>query len=165
MLVLPTATGDTKRQIQFMLDFNSTILHITPSYALHLSDVLFEMGIKPDTLNIKKAYLGAEPYSESTRNKIENIYKIDVYNSYGLSEMNGPGVAFECEHKNGMHIWEDHYIVEIIDTKTGEEQRDGEYGELVLTIISRQAMPIIRYKTKDITRILRDDCNCKRITR
>jgi phenylacetate-CoA ligase len=165
MLVVPTATGDTKRQIQFMKDFNTTVLHITPSYALHLSDVLNEMGISPNSLNLKKAYLGAEPYSESTKNKIEKLYNIDVYNSYGLSEMNGPGVAFECIYKDGMHIWEDHYIVEIIDPKTGEDVKEGEYGELVLTIISREAMPIIRYRTKDITRILPDRCKCGRTHR
>jgi len=166
LLVIPAGAGNTERQIQLMRDFKTTVVHITPSYALYLADVIDNMGMNPKgDLNLRIAYLGAEPYSEETRIKIENIFGIDVYNSYGLSEMNGPGVGFECKEKEGMHIWEDNFIVEIIDPSTGEVLEDGEEGELVLTSINREAMPILRYRTGDLTFIYPEKCRCGRTHR
>ena len=166
LLVIPAGAGNTERQIQLMHDFKTTVVHITPSYALYLADVIENMGMNPKgDLNLRIAYLGAEPYSEETRIKIENIFGIDVYNSYGLSEMNGPGVGFECKKKEGMHIWEDNFIVEIIDPSTGEVLEDGEEGELVLTSINREAMPILRYRTGDLTFIYPEKCRCGRTHR
>jgi len=166
LLVIPAGAGNTERQIQLMRDFKTTVVHITPSYALYLADVIENMGMDPKGgLNLRIAYLGAEPYSEETRIKIENIFGIDVYNSYGLSEMNGPGVGFECKEKEGMHIWEDNFIVEIIDPSTGEVLEDGEEGELVLTSINREAMPILRYRTGDLTFIYPEKCRCGRTHR
>lgn len=164
-MVIPMSTGNTLKQIQFLQDFQTTVIHITPSYALHLVEAIQENGVNPHDLFIKKAYLGAEPYSEATRNKIEEQYGLDAYNSYGMSEMNGPGVAFECVHKNGMHLWEDFYIPEIINPETGENLPDGEEGELVLTHINREAMPIFRYRTRDLTRIIPEQCPCGRTHR
>ncbi len=164
-MVIPMSTGNTLKQIQFLQDFQTTVIHITPSYALHLVEAIQENGVNPHDLFIKKAYLGAEPYSEATRNKIEEQYGLDAYNSYGMSEMNGPGVAFECVHKNGMHLWEDFYIPEIINPETGENLPDGEEGELVLTHINREAMPIFRYRTRDLTRIIPERCACGRTHR
>jgi phenylacetate-CoA ligase len=164
-LVIPSSSGNSLRQIDLMQDFFTTVIHITPSYALHLVEVISESGVNPHNLTVKKAYLGAEPYSESTKLKIEEQWGLDAYNSYGLSEMNGPGVAFECIHKNGMHLWEDYYIPEIINPQTGEPLPDGEEGELVLTHINREAMPIIRYRTRDLTRIIPEQCECGRTHR
>ena len=164
-MVIPSSTGNSLKQIELIQDFETTIIHITPSYALHLNDVILENGIDARDLTVKKAYLGAEPYSEETRNKIEDMYGIDAYNSYGLSEMNGPGVSFECIHKNGMHLWEDYYIMEIINPDTGQPLPDGDEGELVLTHINREAMPIIRYRTRDLTRIIPESCPCGRTHR
>jgi phenylacetate-CoA ligase len=164
-LVIPAAAGNSLKQIQLIQDFHTTIIHITPSYSLHLVEVVAQVGIDPHDLAIKKAYLGAEPYSEETRNKIEELWGLDAYNSYGLSEMNGPGVAFECVHKNGMHLWEDFYLMEIIDPDSGEQLPDGEAGELVLTHLNREAMPIVRYRTRDLTRIIPGPCPCGRTHR
>jgi phenylacetate-CoA ligase len=165
-LVVPAGPGNTDRQILLMKDFGTTAIHIIPSYALYLSTVLQERGIDPGKdLNLKRAYLGAEPYSEETRRKIEYIFGIDVYNCYGLTEMNGPGVAFECLQKNGMHVWEDHFLVEIINPETGEVLPEGEEGEMVLTSLKRQAMPLLRYRTRDITRIIPGECECGRTHR
>jgi len=166
MLVIPAGPGNTKRQIALMQDFKTTTLHITPSYALYLASVMQNEGLDPQKdFTLRRAYLGSEPYSEETRKKIENFFHIDVYNSYGLSEMNGPGVAFECGEKNGMHLWEDNFIMEVIDPDTGETKPDGEKGELVLTTLCREAMPILRYRTRDITRILPGKCRCGRTHR
>jgi len=166
LLTIPSGAGNSKRQIQLMRDFGTNILHIIPSYALRLVDVLGEMGLDPKTdLDLKIAYLGAEPYSEEVRRRVEDFYGIKVYNSYGLSEMNGPGVAFECPCQSGMHIWEDAYLVEIIDPETLEPVEDGTFGELVLTTLDREAMPILRYRTRDVTRILPGDCPCGRVHR
>lgn len=170
ILVIPAGPGNTERQIALMQDFGSTSLHLTPSYALYLAEVMESKGIQPQRdLSLRRAYMGAEPYSEETRAKLENMLGIDVYNSYGLSEMNGPGVAFECMEKNGLHIWEDNYIVEIVDPETGEQLPDGSEGELVLTTLCREGMPFLRYRTKDITRIIAEKCKCgrthRRITR
>jgi phenylacetate-CoA ligase len=165
-LIIPAGSGNSKRQIQLMQDFQTTVIHIIPSYALHLSTVFEELGIDPrkDT-NLKIAFLGAEPHSEKTRQKIEDFYGVDAFNSYGLSEMNGPGVSFECQYKSGMHIWEDNYIVEVIDPDTLEAVPEGEEGELVLTTLLREGMPILRYRTKDLTRILPGPCECGRTHR
>ncbi len=164
-MVIPSSTGNTLRQIQLMQDFNTTIIHITPSYALHLADEINKQGVDPRDLTVKKAYLGAEPYSEATRDKIEEQWGLDAYNSYGMSEMNGPGVAFECTEKAGMHLWEDFYIAEVINPDTLEVLPDGEAGELVLTHINREAMPIFRYRTRDLTRIIPAQCPCGRTHR
>ncbi|HPS57430.1 MAG TPA: phenylacetate--CoA ligase [Spirochaetota bacterium] len=159
-LVIPSAAGNSLRQIQLMQDFHPTIIHITPSYALHLVEVIKGQGIDPHSLGIKKAYFGAEPYSEATKDKLEQLWGVKAYNCYGLSEMNGPGVAFECAQQAGMHLAEDYYITEIIDPETGERLPDGTEGELVLTHINREAMPIIRYRTRDLTRIIPEPCGC-----
>ncbi len=166
VLVIPAGPGNTQRQIALMRDFRSTTLHITPSYALYLAGVMQNEGIDPRRdLSLRRAYLGSEPYSEETREKIEAFFGIDVYNSYGLSEMNGPGVAFECPYKNGMHIWEDNFIMEVIDPDTKEIVPEGEKGELVLTTLCREAMPILRYRTCDIVRIIPGKCPCGRTHR
>ena len=164
-MVIPSSTGNSLKQIQLMQDFQTTVIHITPSYSLHLVEVIKENGVNPPDLTVKKAYLGAEPYSEETRDKIEKLWGLEAYNSYGMSEMNGPGVAFECVHKNGMHLWEDFYIIEVINPETGQPLPDGEEGELVLTHINREAMPIIRYRTRDLTRIIPEECSCGRTHR
>lgn len=166
VLVIPAGPGNTKRQIALMQDFGTTTLHLTPSYALYLATVMHNEGLDPrrDFL-LRRAYMGSEPYSEETRKKIENFFGIDVYNSYGLSEMNGPGVAFECMEKNGMHLWEDNFIMEIIDPETGERMPEGEKGELVLTTLCREAMPILRYRTRDIAMIIPGRCKCGRTHR
>ena len=165
LTVIPMGGGNTKRQIQLMKDFGSTILHITPSYMLHIHSKLAECGVELNDLRLRKAYLGAEPYSENTRKKVEQLFKIDVYNSYGLSEMNGPGVGFECVHKCGMHIWEDNYLLEVIDPKTGESLGEDKEGEMVLTNLTRRATPLLRYRTRDIAAIYKGSCGCKRTHR
>jgi len=163
LLTIPASAGNTKRQIQLMQDFSTNILHIIPSYALRLMDVMAEMGLDPKKeLQLRIAYLGAEPHSEEVRRRVEDFFGISAFNSYGLSEMNGPGVAFECPFQTGMHIWEDTYLVEIVDPETLEPVPDGEYGEMVLTSLNREAMPIIRYRTKDLTRIIPGECACGR---
>ncbi|MCL1911155.1 MAG: phenylacetate--CoA ligase [Leptospirales bacterium] len=164
-MVIPASTGNTLKQIQLMQDFSTSAFHITPSYALHLADALREHGVEPAELSVRKAFLGAEPYSVGVKQKIEEQWNLDAYNSFGMSEMNGPGVAFECEYKSGMHLWEDYYIMEIIDPETLENLPDGEEGELVLTHINRRAMPIIRYRTRDLTRIIPEQCECGRTHR
>ena len=165
-LVIPAGAGNSKRQIQLMRDFETTVIHIIPSYALHLSTVFEEMAVDPrkDT-KLRIAFLGAEPHSEKMRRKIEDLYGFKGFNSYGLSEMNGPGVSFECTYQNGMHIWEDQFFVEIINPETLKRVPDGEEGELVLTTLMREGMPIIRYRTKDLTRILPGPCECGRTHR
>ncbi|MFZ4437849.1 MAG: phenylacetate--CoA ligase family protein [Syntrophales bacterium] len=165
-LVIPAGAGNSKRQIQLMRDFETTAIHIIPSYALHLATVFTEVGVDPrrDT-KLKLAFLGAEPHSEKMRQKIEEFYGFKSFNSYGLSEMNGPGMAFECPEQNGMHIWEDNYIIEIIDPVTQKLLPEGEEGELVATTLVRDGMPILRYRTKDLTRIIPGPCPCGRTHR
>ena len=165
-LIIPAGSGNSKRQIQLMQDFGTTTIHIIPSYALHLTSVFEEVGVDPrrDT-QLTRAFLGAEPHSEKTRKKIEEFYGVKAYNSYGLSEMDGPGVAFECPHQNGMHLWEDNFILEIIDPDTLEPVADGGEGEMVLTTLLREGMPILRYRTKDLTRIIPGPCECGRVHR
>lgn len=163
MLTVPAAAGNTKRQIKFITDFGTTALHAIPSYASRLYEVMQEMGIDPqrDT-KLRTLVIGAEPHSEEQRRKIERMLGAKAYNSFGMSEMCGPGVAFECPEQNGMHIWEDYYIVEIVDPVTLEPVPEGEVGELVLTTINREAMPLLRYRTRDLTRILPGECPCGR---
>ncbi len=165
-LIIPAGAGNSKRQIQLMRDFETTVVHVIPSYALHLSTVFADLKLDPrqDT-KVKIAFLGAEPHTEKMRKKIEEIYGYKAFNSYGLSEMNGPGVAFECPEQNGMHIWEDSFLVEIVDPKTLQPVADGEEGELVLTSLQREGMPLIRYRTKDLTRIIPGRCPCGRTHR
>ena len=163
LLVIPAGPGNSERQLMLMQDFGSTVIHTTPSYALYFADFLERKGIDPrKDLRLRTGLIGAEPYTEETRQKIEEALGITVFNSYGLSEMNGPGVAFECSERNGMHIWEDNYLVEVIDPDTGEPLPDGETGEMVLTSLAREAMPILRYRTRDITSIDRTPCACGR---
>lgn len=165
-LTIPASSGNSKRQIKLMQDFGTTAIHTTPSYALHLYTIFEEEGIDPrQDLKLKVAFLGAEPYTGETRKKIESLYGIRAFNSYGLSEMNGPGVAFECEEQNGMHLWEDSYLLEIIDPATGEVLEDGHEGELVLTTLQREGMPIIRYRTGDIATVYTGTCLCGRTHR
>lgn len=165
-LVIPAGAGNSKRQIQLMRDFATTAVHVIPSYALHLSTVFEELKLDPrkDT-SVKIAFLGAEPHTEKMRRKIEEIYGYKAFNSYGLSEMNGPGVAFECPYQDGMHIWEDSFLVEIVDPKTLQPVADGEEGELVMTSLQKKGMPLIRYRTKDLTRIIPGTCACGRTHR
>ena len=163
MLTVPAAAGNTKRQIKFITDFGTTALHAIPSYAGRLYEVMEEMGIDPrrDT-HLHTLIIGAEPHSEEQRRRIEQMLGVKAYNSFGMSEMCGPGVAFECTEQNGLHIWEDYYIVEIVDPVTLEPVPEGEVGELVLTTINREAMPLLRYRTRDLTRILPGACPCGR---
>ena len=163
MLTVPAAAGNTKRQIKFIKDFGTTALHAIPSYAGRLYEVMEEMGIDPrrDT-HLRTLIIGAEPHSDEQRRRIENMLGVKAYNSFGMSEMCGPGVAFECPEQNGLHIWEDYYIVEIVDPQTLEPVPEGEVGELVLTTINREAMPLLRYRTRDLTRILPGECACGR---
>ena len=165
MMVIPAGAGNTKRQIKLMKDFRTTVVHATPSYLLHIYSKLGDEGVRPSDLALRKAMVGAEPHSEEIRLKIQDLFGIDVYNSYGLSEMNGPGVAFECEHKCGMHVWEDAYILETIDPETLAALRDGEPGELVFTTLRRQATPLLRYRTRDLSMVYPDPCACGRTHR
>lgn len=165
MLVIPVSSGNTKRQFQLMKDFGTTVVHATPSYMLYLYSKMEEFGYTLSDFKLKKALVGAEPHSEEIRKKIEDLFCIDVYNSYGLSEMNGPSVAFECDQKAGMHLWEDSYYMEIVDEDTLKEVPDGETGELVLSILIRTATPILRYRTRDLTSIIPGTCSCGRISR
>ena len=163
MLTVPAAAGNTTRQIKFIKDFGTSVLHAIPSYASRIYEVMKEEGCDPrkDT-KLRVLCIGAEPHSEEQRKRIEDNLGVKAYNSYGISEMMGPGVAFECQEQNGLHIWEDYFIVEIIDPVTLEPLPDGELGELVLTTINREAMPLLRYRTRDLTRILPGDCPCGR---
>ncbi len=166
VLTIPAGSGNSKRQISLMKEFGTTVIHIIPSYALHLIKVFEEVGADPkkDT-KLRTALIGAEPHSEATRQRIEEMYGISAFNSYGLSEMNGPGVAFECPEKKGMHFWEDDFLVEVIDPKTGEILPDGQEGELVFTTLNREAMPLIRYRSKDLATIFPEPCRCGRTHR
>lgn len=165
MLVIPSGPGNTGRQFKMMKDHRTTVVHATPSFLLHLHTKMEEEGYSLSGLALRKAFAGAEPYSEDTRRRIEQLWNIDVYNSYGLSEMNGPGVAFECQYKDGMHLWEDGYIAEIVHPDTLEPVAEGETGELVLSILCREAMPILRYRTRDLTSFYTEPCPCGRTHR
>jgi phenylacetate-CoA ligase len=165
-LVIPAGPGTSERQLMLMQDFHTTAVHILPSYALYFAGFLEQKGINPrKDLTLRKAFVGAEPHTEETRRRIEQAYGCDVYNSYGLTEMNGPGVAFECAHKAGLHLWEDNFLLEIINPDTGEPLPEGQTGELVLTTLNREAMPILRYRTRDVTSIIPEPCKCGRTHR
>lgn len=166
MLTVPAAAGNTLRQIKFIKDFGTTVLHAIPSYASRIYEVMKEEGVDPrrDT-QLRVLCIGAEPHSEEQRRRIEENLGVKAYNSYGISEMMGPGVAFECPEQNGIHIWEDYFIVEIIDPVTLKPVPEGELGELVITTINREAMPLLRYRTRDLTRFLPGDCPCGRTHR
>lgn len=161
-LTLPMSSGNTERQIQFMQDLGSTILCCTPSYAAYIGETLHEMGLTPDDIKLKAGIFGAEPWTEEMRREIENSLGIKAYDIYGLTETSGPGVAFECSEQNGMHINEDNFIAEIIDPDTGEVLPDGEKGELVFTSITKEAFPLLRYRTRDICVLSRKKCSCGR---
>ena len=163
MLTVPAAAGNSLRQIKFMTDFGTTALHAVPSYVTRLYEVMQEQGVDPrkDT-KLKVLAIGAEPHSEEQRQRIEKMLGVKAYNSFGMSEMCGPGVGFECKEQNGLHFWEDYYIVEIVDPETLEPVPDGEIGELILTSINREAMPLLRYRTRDLTRVLGRGCPCGR---
>jgi len=166
VLTIPIGPGNSKRQIWFLKEFQVTTIHILPSYALRLYTFFEELGVDPKKdLKLKTAFIGSEPHSEEIRKKIELLYGLKAYNSYGLSEMNGPGVAFECQYQDGLHVWEDNFYIEIIDPDTGKVLPDGEEGELVITTLKRDAMPLIRYRTKDLTKIIPEKCKCGRTHR
>lgn len=160
--VIPISSGNTRRQIQIMVDFGTTVLACTPSYALYLAETMEEMGIDKSQLKLKSGVFGAEPWSENMRKEIESKLNIKAYDIYGLSEIIGPGVSFECEYQCGMHINEDHFLPEIINPETGEVLGEGEYGELVFTTITKEGLPLIRYRTRDITALHYDRCKCGR---
>ncbi|MDR1114950.1 MAG: phenylacetate--CoA ligase [Tannerella sp.] len=165
-LTVPAAAGNSKRQIKFIMDFGTTALHIIPSYATRLAEIFQDMNINPRTdTKLRVFCMGAEPHSEEQRLRIEKLLGVKAYNCFGMSEMNGPGVAFECTEQKGLHIWEDYVIAEIIDPLTLEPVPDGEIGELVLTTLQREAMPLIRYRTHDLTRFLPGHCPCGRTHR
>lgn len=163
MLTVPAAAGNSLRQIKFIKDFGTTAIHAIPSYLNRLYEVMQEQGVDPkkDT-KLRVFAIGAEPHSEEQRQRIEKMFGVKAYNSFGMSEMCGPGVGFECQEQNGLHFWEDYYIVEIVDPETLEPMPDGEIGELVLTSLRREAMPLIRYRTRDLTRVLGRSCPCGR---
>lgn len=161
-LTVPAAAGNSKRQIKFITDFGTTALHAIPSYAIRLAEVFQEEGIDPKSTNLTTLVIGAEPHTDEQRRKIEKLLGVKAYNSFGMTEMNGPGVAFECKEQNGMHFWEDCYLVEIINPETGKHVPDGQIGELVLTTLDREQMPLLRYRTRDLTRILPGKCSCGR---
>ena len=160
-LTLPLSSGNTDRQLQFMTDLGSTILCCTPSYAQYLAESIYERGIR-DQIRLKAGIFGAEAWTEDMRRDIENKLGIKAYDIYGLTETSGPGVAFECSEQTGMHINEDHFVAEIIDPDTGEVLPEGSKGELVFTALDKEAFPLLRYRTKDICILKREQCSCGR---
>ena len=165
-LVIPAGSGNSKRQIQLMRDFHTTVVHVIPSYALYLLEVFREMGLDPaKETDLRIAFIGAEPHTESLRRRLEESYGVKAYNSYGLTEMNGPGVAFECPNQEGMHVWEDSFLLEVIDPGTLQPVEEGEEGELVLTTLNREGMPLLRYRTRDLAFVYPAPCRCGRAHR
>jgi phenylacetate-CoA ligase len=165
-MTIPVGPGNSKRQIWFMREFKTTAIHILPSYALRLATHVEEMGLDPrKDFSLRIAFTGAEPHTEETRRRIQATWNIKAFNSYGLSEMCGPGVAFECPEQSGLHVWEDSFLMEIIDPDTGTLLPDGEYGELVFTSLNRTGTPLLRYRTRDLTRIVPGTCPCGRTHR
>ncbi|HEY8464700.1 MAG TPA: phenylacetate--CoA ligase [Bacillota bacterium] len=160
--VVPISGGNTKRQLQIMKDFQTTVLACTPSYSMHMAETMAEEGISPDELAVRVGFFGAEPWSNNMRKEMESQWKIKALDIYGLSEIMGPGVACECLEQDGLHIWEDHFLVEVIDPNTGEVLPDGEKGELVFTCITKEALPLIRYRTRDISILTHEPCACGR---
>ena len=161
-LTLPMSSGNTERQIQFMMDLSATIICCTPSYAAYIGETLKEQGYKPEDIPLKAGIFGAEPWTEEMRKNIEETLGIKAYDIYGLTETSGPGVAFECSEQTGMHINEDHFLAEIIDPDTGEVLPEGEKGELVFTALDKEAFPLLRYRTRDICVLSRKKCSCGR---
>ncbi len=161
-LTIPTSSGNTERQIMFIKDLNATILCCTPSYAAYLGESMKEMGMSPEDIPLKAGIFGAEAWSEEMRQDIQNTLGIKAYDIYGLTELSGPGVSFECSAQSGMHINEDHFIAEIIDPNTGEVLPEGTQGELVFTSITKEAFPLLRYRTRDICVLTREKCSCGR---
>lgn len=161
-LTIPTSSGNTERQIMFIKDLSATILCCTPSYAAYLGESMKEMGMGPDDIPLKAGIFGAEAWSEEMRQDIQNTLGIKAYDIYGLTELSGPGISFECSAQSGMHINEDHFIAEIIDPETGEVLPEGEQGELVFTAIDKKAFPMMRYRTRDICTLTREKCSCGR---
>ena len=162
-MAVPSGVGNTERQLEIMMDFGVTVLHCTPSYALYLAETAKARGVV-DKLKLRIGCFGAEPWSDESRKELEEALHIKAYDSYGLSEMMGPGVAFECQEQNGLHIWEDHFLIEILD-KNEMPCAPGEPGELVVTSLTKEAMPLIRYHTGDVTYIMEDKCPCGRVSR
>jgi phenylacetate-CoA ligase len=160
--VIPISSGNTKRQIQIMQDFKTTALVCTPSYALKMADVMMDMGVNPNGLSLRYGLFGAEPWSEAMRVEINERLGIRATDNYGLSEVMGPGVAGECQECNGLHINEDHFLVEVLDPETLDPVAPGEVGELVITTLTKEAFPVIRYRTRDLTRLLPEPCPCGR---
>jgi phenylacetate-CoA ligase len=160
MAVVPSATGNTKRQIEMIEDFGVTAINSTPSYAMHLAEVSEAMNANLDSLKV--GIFGAEPWSDNMRLELEERLNLRAFDSYGMSEMYGPGASFECQERNGLHFWHDSYLVEIIDPVTGERLEPGERGELVVTPLVKEAMPLLRYRTGDITMLMEDGCSCGR---
>ena len=161
-LTVPTSSGNTERQIMFIRDLNTTILCCTPSYAAYLGESMKEMGMSPEQIPLKAGIFGAEAWSDEMRADVEKTLGIEAFDIYGLTELSGPGVSWECHEHNGMHVCEDHFIPEIIDPDTGENLPDGEIGELVFTAITKKAYPIIRYRTRDLCRLTHEPCACGR---
>lgn len=161
-LTIPTSSGNTERQIMFIRDLQATILCCTPSYASYIGETMKEMGLTPDQIPLKAGIFGAEAWSEEMRQDIQNTLGIKAYDIYGLTELSGPGVSFECSEQTGMHINEDHFIAEIINPETGEVLPEGEKGELVFTSITKEAFPLLRYRTRDICMLTRKPCSCGR---
>lgn len=161
--VIPVSSGQTKRQLMIMRDYGTTAIVCTPSYALHIAEVMEETGISPDELSLRVGLFGAEPWTESMRQEIEKRLGIDATDNYGLSEVMGPGVSGECiEAKSGLHVFEDHFLVEVINPETGEVLPEGEWGELVITTLTKEGLPLIRYRTRDITKLYYEECPCGR---
>ncbi len=161
-LTIPTSSGNTDRQIMFIRDLNATILCCTPSYAAYIGECMQEMGLGPDDIPLKAGIFGAEAWSEEMRQDIQKTLGIKAYDIYGLTELSGPGVSFECSAQKGMHVNEDHFIAEIVDPETGEVLPEGSIGELVFTAIDKEAFPMIRYRTHDICSLTREKCSCGR---
>ena len=161
-LTIPTSSGNTERQIMFIMDLSATILCCTPSYAAYLGESMKEMGLTPEQIPLKAGIFGAEAWSEEMRRDIEKVLGIKAYDIYGLTEISGPGVSFECSEQHGMHINEDHFLAEIIDPETGEVLPEGTQGELVFTSLDKEAFPLLRYRTRDITTLTREKCSCGR---
>jgi phenylacetate-CoA ligase len=161
-LTIPIGAGNSQRQLQLMQQFATTAIHIIPSYALYLLNTFADHGLDPRDLPLRLAFLGAEPHSEDMRRRIEAAYGVKAFNSYGLSEMNGPGVAFECPEQNGMHVWEDAFLMEVLDPETLEPAPPGQPGELVFTNLTREGMPLLRYRTRDLASFDDSPCPCGR---
>ena len=164
-LTIPVGAGNSQRQVQLMQQFGTTAVHIIPSYALFLLNTFASIGVDPRELPLRLAYIGAEPYSSGTRQRIEEAYGVKAYNCYGLSELNGPGVAFECQEQNGSHVWEDSFLVEVLDPDTLEPVPPGVVGELVFTNLTRQGMPLLRYRSRDLASYDDRPCPCGRHSR